>query len=316
VVHRLFAGIVWLAACTVAALPIAVAYALADVLAVPWALFWALQDRRGRRSKGYWRNRRVVCRPGSPLPSLPPGHLWAWSRHMTWLVVDFCRIRAISAANLGRFFDAAGFLSMRAILAEGKGMIFATGHVGTWDLGGHAAALLGYPLLSVYRPSPVPAFDRLLLRLRAIEGRTVVAKSGMVRVAKRALEAGNVLAILCDGGAKGSEVTAPFLGVDANTVATPAVLHLMTGAPIVVASFPRLGRSRFTVECWDVIRHPPSGDRDADVLAITRRLNAALTKAIVAHPEQWFWHGRRFRHRPAGEVALPDGLPPLAGGAA
>ena len=73
----------------------------------------------------------------------------------------------------------------------------------------------------------------MLLRLRAIEGRTVVAKAGMVRVAKRALEAGNVLAILCDGGAKGSEVQAPFLGVDANTVATPAVLHLMTGAPII-----------------------------------------------------------------------------------
>jgi acyl-CoA thioesterase-1 len=53
------------------------------------------------------------------------------------------------------------------------------------------------------------------------------------------------------------------------------------------------------------------GFRDADLLAITARVNRALSLGIAEAPEQWFWQSRRFRHRPPGETPGPDGLPPL-----
>ena len=55
---------------------------------------------------------------------------------------------------------------VQALYDEGHGVIFATGHVGVWDVSGHVAGLLGLPITSVFRPSPLPALNRLIERLR------------------------------------------------------------------------------------------------------------------------------------------------------
>jgi KDO2-lipid IV(A) lauroyltransferase len=297
----------------VGALPAWLAYAIADVLAVPWAIYWSLADRRGRRSKGYWRNVRIAFRPGAPLGERRPRwHLWRWSRWIARLAIEFCRLHRLRAHDLERHCDLTEYPPIRDLYAEGKGIIFATGHIGTWEIAGHAAAILGLPITSVFRPSPVPALDRWIARTRSVGGQTVVAKQNVLWTLKKALADRQVIGLLCDGGAKHSAVFAPFLGTLASTVATPALLHLATGAPIAVVTVTRTRRERWRLHVWDVIRHDPGADRDADLRAITARINAGLEKGIAAAPEQWFWQSRRFRHRPPGEAAGPDGLPPLA----
>jgi Kdo2-lipid IVA lauroyltransferase/acyltransferase len=292
-------------------LPQFLAYGLADLLAVPWALYWACTDRRGRRSKGYWHNVRLCFRPGSPLGPYPRGHLWRWSRHMSWLAVDFCRMHRINERNLEHHCDLGSYHRIEAMVDKGKGLIFATAHVGMWDVAGYTAGLLGLGITSVYRPSPFPALDRVIARMRTGSGQTVVAKQNVLWTLKKVLAQHGVTGLLVDSGAKGSQVYTPFLGVLAATVATPALLHLATGAPIAVVTVARTGRMRFRLHVWDLIEHAPTGDRQQDLQCITARINRGITQAIRAEPEQWFWHGRRFRHRPPGEVPGADGLPPL-----
>jgi KDO2-lipid IV(A) lauroyltransferase len=129
---------------------------------------------------------------------------------------------------------------------------------------------------------------------------------------RKALARGETVGILCDSSSRKAEAFPPFLGTPAATVATPALLHLTTGAPVVVATAQRTGRGRFSIRVWDVIRCAPTADRDADVDAILARINLGLSRAVAAAPEQWFWQGGRFKHRPPGEVPGPDGLPPVA----
>ena len=307
-----FAGLIWL----VGVLPNWLAYALGDLMAVPWFLFWLGKDRRGRRTSGYWRNCRIAFRPGSPLgPARPPRHLWRWSRHIAWLAIDFCRMHRLTADSVRTMCDLREYPRVAAAFAQQKGLIFATGHLGVWDVSGYAAGLLGLPLISVFRPSPLPALNRLIERLRTGSGQTVVARKNVLRTLLRALADKQVVGILADGGGKHSAVEAPFLGTNSRTVASPALLHLATGAPIAVVAVHRLGRMRYRLRVFDVIENASTGDRDADMLAITARINRGLTQGIAEAPEQWFWQSRRFRHRPPGEVPGPDGLPPLAAGA-
>ena len=294
-------------------MPTWLAYAVFDVLAVPWFLWWSVFDRSGRRSSGYWRNCRIAFRANAPLgPVRPRHHLWRWSRHIAWIVVDFCRMRRITAANVREHCDLDGYERIEAAYGEGKGMIFATGHIGVWDTSGHVAALLGLPLVSVFRPSPLPALNRLIERLRTVSGQTVVARKNVMRTLLKALADKKVVGLLADGGGKHSAVPVPFLGTMARTVASPALLHVATGAPIVVVAVLRRGRMRYALRVLDVIRDASTGDRERDLLAITARINEGLGRAIAEAPEQWFWQTRRFRHRPPGEVPGPDGLPPLA----
>ncbi|MCU0866068.1 MAG: lysophospholipid acyltransferase family protein [Planctomycetes bacterium] len=301
-------GLIWL----VGILPTWLAYGLGLLLAVPWFLWWSLHDRRGRRSSGYWRNCRIAFRPGSPLgPQRPKRHLWRWSVHIAWLAIDFCRMGRVRRETVRQHCDLTEYPRIDELARDGKGFLFVTGHIGVWDVAGWAAGLIGLPLWSVFRPSPLPALNRLIERLRTGSGQTVIARKNVMRSLLRLLGDQKVVAILADGGGKHSAVEAPFLGTAARTVASPALLHLATGAPIAVVAMLRTGPMRYRLRVFDVIRDAATGDREADLLAITTRINRALGRGIAEAPEQWFWQSRRFRHRPAGEVPGPDGLPPL-----
>ena len=143
----------------------------------------------------------------------------------------------------------------------------------------------------------------------------MVARKNVLWTLKKVLADKQVVGLLSDGGGKHSSVVAPFLGTPARSVATPALLHLTTGAPIAVVAVLRTGRMRYRLRVFDVIRDAGTGDREHDLVAITTRINAGLSRAVAEAPEQWFWQSRRFRHRPPGEVPGPDGLPPLAAAA-
>lgn len=302
------AFVIWL----VAAMPAWLAFAIGDLMAVPWFLWWLVTDRGGRRTSGYWRNTRIAFRSGSQLgPVRPRHHLWKWSRHIAWIAIDFCRMSRITVDNLHRHCDLTEYPRVEELYRQGRGVIFATGHVGVWDVSGYCAGLLGLPITSVFRPSPLPALNRLIERLRTTTGQTVVARKKVMWTLKRVLADKKVIGLLADGGGKQSSVAAPFLGASARTVATPALLHLSSGAPIAVVAVLRTGRMRYRLRVLDVIDGVATGDRERDLLAITSRVNRALGEAIREAPEQWFWQSRRFRHRPPGETPDPDGLPPL-----
>ena len=310
--QRFVIGCLGFAIWVVSILPQWLAYLIGDLIAVPWFLYWSVFDFRGRRSSGYWRNTRIAFREGTQLGATrPKNHLWRWSRHIGWTVIDSCRMPRINKHNMADHVELGDYGPVEKLFAEGNGLIFATGHVGSWDISGVLAALLGLPITSVFRPTPLPALNRLITHMRSRTGQVMIARKNVMWTLKKVLRDKQAIGILADGGAKHSAVVAPFLGASARSVATPALLHLATGAPICVVAFLRVGRQRYRLRVYDIIRDMDTGDREKDLIAITTRCNRALGVAIKEVPEQWFWQGRRFRHRPAGEVPDADGLPPL-----
>ena len=87
----------------------------------------------------------------------------------------------------------------------------------------------------------------------------------------------------------------------------------MTGAPIAVASVHRVRRGRWRCHLWSVIRPEPGVSGEEHEREVTTAVNAALSRAILAYPEQWLWGSRRFVTPPPGERPGPDGLPPRVG---
>ncbi len=291
-------------------LPAFLAYAVADLMAVGVALSLWLGDRKGKKVRGYWRNVRIVYRQGGLGPQRPKGHLFATARHLCWLLVDSCRLHQITAANLRQIVDVREFEPMVDLHRQGKGIVWATAHIGVWDVAGYVCALMGIPVTSVFRPSPIPGIDRILTDLRTGSGQVVVAKHNVVPTLRRALGRKETIGLLCDSAGRRGDSFPIFLGTRAAAVATPALLSLHSGAPVVVCTAMRTGRFRFAMRVWDIIPAESTGDRGADTERILQRIHDGLSKAVAAHPEQWFWQGRRYKHRPPGESAGPDGLPP------
>jgi KDO2-lipid IV(A) lauroyltransferase len=294
----------------VGALPARAAYALADAASLGVLVWSSLHDRRVRRlGRGIRRNQRIVYR-GDLDPRAARRLHRAWARHLARLSADVASLSALPHLELAKRFDLSAVEGLRAVLAEGRGLIAVTGHIGVWELLAQVPALTGIPLTVVARPTGHPAIDALLDGARRRGGARVVHQKGALSQLFTALEGGQVVGLLADENRAVRPIFAPFLGTMAATSPAAARLQHRAGAPIAVVSCQRTGTRRYRLAVWDLIR--PAEGESTDVQQVCARTNDALSRAIRACPAQWLWSSRRFHTRPAGERPGADGLPPPA----
>lgn len=194
-----------------------------------------------------------------------------------------------------------------AALAEGRGLIAVTGHLGNWEL---LAATLAHhvPLTVVARRVNDARFQALILRFRQAAGIEVVLRDdahfqGAVR---EALARHRAVALLIDQDTRGAGVWVPFLGRLARTPPGAAMLALRTRAPLMTAFIARRPGGGHHVRIARVL--VPATRAPGTVTALTATLTAAIEAQLRAHPVEWVWWHERWR-RGADDVESPL-LPP------
>jgi KDO2-lipid IV(A) lauroyltransferase len=293
-------------------MPEFLAYAIADAasLALVAATLWH-ERRVAPLGRGLFRNQRIVFRE-----DLTRRRGWrllfGWARHLCHLVVDFCRMPRLTPENFERSVESRAFRELIPLVEEGRGVICVSGHLGVFELCPYLPSLVGFPITVVVRPTGLAPVDAVLTEIRSASGTRVLTKWGILLPLKRVLERGEMVGLLADEDASGRAIFAPFLGTLAATTPSAAFLQRVTGAPIAVASVHRVARGRWRCHVWSVIRAKPDLEAERAEREVTFAVNEALSRAILAYPEQWFWGSRRFATRPAGEQPGPDGLPPRA----
>ena len=181
-------------------------------------------------------------------------------------------------------------------LAEGKGAIVISGHVGNWEILGQTIAAAGYPLTTIATPFYDPRVTQWMNEWRTQRGlRILWRERNSGKAILRVLRQNHLMGFLIDQATKTAGDYVPFFGRPAFTPTTPAALALRTGAPVIFCWHHRRGkRHQITVERLSYER---SDDHTRDVLALTAMLTARLENVIRAAPEQWVWMHRRWRTR-------------------
>jgi len=182
------------------------------------------------------------------------------------------------------------------VIAEGKGGILISGHVGNWEILGQAVAAAGYPVATIARPFYDPRITAWLQRWRSQRGLEVIWRSENTgKAILRVLRANRLMAFLIDQDTDTAGGFVPFFGRPAFTPTIPAALALRTGAPVVLCWHQR--RAKRHLITLERIEYAPSADRGRDVLALTALLTARLEGVIRAAPEQWVWMHRRWKRK-------------------
>lgn len=174
-------------------------------------------------------------------------------------------------------------------LAEGKGVVMISGHIGNWELLGQAIAAAGYPIATIAKPSYDPRVTRWLEQWRSARGLQIVWRdeTNAGRSILRVLRQNSLMGFLIDQNTKTAGEYVPFFGRPAFTPTTPAAIALRTRAPIVFCWHHR--RHGLHKLNFERLSHASSGDAKRDVTALTALLNERLEKAIRTAPEQWVW---------------------------
>ncbi len=177
--------------------------------------------------------------------------------------------------------------------AQGGPAIFFTGHIGNWELLPFAAAAQGVPLSIVYRAAKNPYVDALIAEIRG--GNTTHFPKGAkgARAAFGHLSRGGRLGLLMDQKLNDG-IAVPFFGRPAMTAASAAAYALRFRCPLIPAVVRREGPARFRVMIEPPLDLPDTGDRHADIAAVTLALNQTLERWIADWPEGWLWLHRRW----------------------
>lgn len=221
-------------------------------------------------------------------------------RSIARLLVTFARFPSIRRENLGQWVRAEGTEHVQAAFAAGRGVLFATAHLGNWELSAFAQALLKTPIHVVARPLDNPWIDRMVENRRALSGNRVLLKQDSARGMLKALTANEGVGVLIDqNAAMETGVFVDFFGVPASANPGFAKLAAHSGAAVVP------GFALWSdAERRYVLRFYPPVSITGDPVRDTQVLQSQLEAVIREYPDQWLWIHRRWKTRPAGETGL------------
>jgi Kdo2-lipid IVA lauroyltransferase/acyltransferase len=220
-------------------------------------------------------------------------------RHLGRQGVVLLRLSRMGQEAVRERTEVVGLEPALQAMERGSGVVFATGHLGNWELGGASVSARGVPLDVVVRRQKNPFFDRHIRRTRERLGMRAVYRDEALKEGLRTLRRGGAVALVADQHDPSGSCVVDFFGVPAATARGPALLALRTGSPLVVAfsTSPPGAPGRWRVR-FQVLDRPATGDSEEDIRILTRSYMAALEEAIREAPDQYFWLHRRWKVRP------------------
>jgi len=230
-------------------------------------------------------------------------------RNLGTVLMEFLAIRRFRR-EAERWVSVEGEDVLRALHAEGRGVVVIMAHLGNWELQPLAFERMRLPARAVGRFVATSWINELIIGLRESEFFTVIRQesSSSSRDLLRAIKAGDLLVTYMDLDTHGPGVFVNFFGIPANTPRSAASLALRHGLPIATGFGTRRPDGTHVFR-FERVTLPPGLKEKADgAREATQILTLAIEKEVRARPEQWIWKHKRWRRRPG-----KDGQPVKAG---
>ncbi|MEH0167134.1 lysophospholipid acyltransferase family protein [Roseateles microcysteis] len=198
-------------------------------------------------------------------------------------------------------------------LAQGKGLLILTPHMGCFEVTAQAIAERWgdtHPITVLYRPARKPWMRDVVDASRGRPGlATAPANLAGVRQMIRALRQGQIVGLLPDQvPPEGLGTWVPFFGREAYTMTLAGRLVQQTGAALLVIWGERLPGARGYVAR---VRPAPAIPAESTPESAALLINKAMEDLILQAPGQYLWGYHRYK-QPRGldiGVAKPEGKP-------
>ncbi|HEX9021022.1 MAG TPA: lysophospholipid acyltransferase family protein [Nitrospirota bacterium] len=208
-------------------------------------------------------------------------------------------VMLMTPGRLAQVVDIRGAENLRKAIDRGKGVVFVTGHIGNWEMMGHAVAAM-HPLSVIAAPIEPEQVNDMIVGLRAKMGvRTVLRnRPGAAKELIRIFRENRILGILIDQDTDVESAFVDFLGRPAWTPTAAASMAVKFGAAVIFGYIHRTGDTRHTVMIEGPLDMITTGAPDEDIIANTAMLTKKIEDAVRKDPEQWVWMHRRWRRQP------------------
>lgn len=187
-----------------------------------------------------------------------------------------------------------------------KGALIIAGHIGMMDIACGKIGMSGYPVAVVGKKMMNPVLDKFLIDTRnAMNLGTIKNRNSMKRILK-GIRNGEAIVMPLDQNMKRSVgVFINWMGHQACSVRSAALVALRTGAPVLAGFMKQVGPDEFELIVAEEIKWEKwPDDPEKEILINIQKQSDAIQKIIYKHPELWFWIHRRWNTQPVGMKKL------------
>ncbi|MFT6296749.1 MAG: KDO2-lipid IV(A) lauroyltransferase [Yoonia sp.] len=185
-----------------------------------------------------------------------------------------------------------GLAAIAQAKAQGRPVIFVTGHFGNHEAPRHVLTRIGYDVGGLYRPMTNAYFNAHYTPTMTAWGGPVFeqGRRGTMGFARH-LKAGGMGTLLFDVANK-KGIPIKFMGKAANTATSAADLAIKLDALVV----PYFGTRQTDGISFDVaVQSPINHGTPAQMM---QDMTDRLTDKVTDYPDQWFWVHRRWKNAP------------------
>jgi len=214
-------------------------------------------------------------------------------------MVDLVRLPHLKPRELFDNIRVEGWEHVEIAYRHGKGVVFATGHIGNWDMAGAAFAARGRPVSALVETLEPARWNERVQKTRTAAGVKAIPIEKGPREMIAALRKQEGLAVLVDRPLDEDGVAVTFFGRTTRVPGGAATLALRTGSPVVPAALVRDPRGRGYLAH---IGPPIVGNKGDDASIVMQGIMSWLEGIIRRYPDQWFMFRRMW---PASSESLP-----------
>jgi len=218
--------------------------------------------------------------------------LWQSVRHVAMTAAEFSRMPSLNPDGFAQLVRIVG----RELLPE-TGFLCVGGHFGNWEWMAPAMASTGRRIAEIVRPLDDPRLNRVIDATRRDGGVETIPKEDAGREIIHRLREGIGVGVLIDQSPRRNGVPVTFFGAPCWATIAPAMIAARAKVPVHPVAMVREADGRHTLHIYPAIELANSGNLRNDLVENTQRCQDAFERIVRAHPEQWMWFHRRWKHR-------------------
>jgi Kdo2-lipid IVA lauroyltransferase/acyltransferase len=219
-------------------------------------------------------------------------------KHFGRLLFEILKFSTLSHQKMLARVEFEGEDRARHAYAQGRGVLFFTGHFGYWELHALVHGLQLQPIGVLARALDNAHLNALLENVRGRTGNFVIYRQGAVRQVLKTLRARQGVAMLIDQHMHSPDaIWVDFFQRPAATTSTLAALALRTRAPVVPVFAVPIEGGRYRM-IYEHPVEPPADDHPEAIRDFTQRCTDVLEMYVRRRPDLWLWMHRRWRDTP------------------
>lgn len=211
-------------------------------------------------------------------------------QNITITFTELLLFTSISKNEIKLMAHADNLDEMKSVVNENKGVVFWTGHIGSWEVGGTVLGLLfEKPIFGLAKKQSNTILNDLIKNAREAHGNKVIWLGTSVRHLIEVLKKGGIVGVVGDQRGPSDSPRVKLFGKPTPFYTGTATIVEKTKCNVILAAAVREsdGNYKGILEKLNTDNLPKNTDER--ILEINQRYANFLEKVIKQFPDQYFW---------------------------